>query len=526
MISSHRYVSLRDYLRVLRDYRILIVLMTAVFAVAANRISNKLTPTYSAQASVALADLNQDLTLAGLPTSTTSPLPSQTPVINVELASTQSILGPAVASMHHRYRHLTVPSLRSSLSARVEAQSNLVILQVSSGNPGFAALAADQVAKADVAYVTKQERARIQQAADGLRTQLHQIQRSSTDQAARAQYADTISKLRSLTTFAQGGQVTQLARVPTSASFPNPVRDSILAGLVGLTLAIVIAFLRSSLDRRIRSTAQIQHELGITALSRVAASAMGRAGVASNGRKKMTAEDLEAFRILHSNLDFLVPDGRLVSVAVTSPLSQEGKSTVAASLAFASAWVGRRTILVEADLRRPSLAKRTGLKSDPGLSELLAGTAALEGVVQEMPGVRRSANGNGSAPESANGDHGAKTDGSSPGALDVISAGGRTDVPAELLGSDAFRELLAELSRQYDAVILDTAPLLPVADSLRILPQVDCVLVCVRVGRTRGDELRAAREALEHLPARPLGLVVTGVRRGDESDYGYYPPNR
>jgi Mrp family chromosome partitioning ATPase len=110
--------------------------------------------------------------------------------------------------------------------------------------------------------------------------------------------------------------------------------------------------------------------------------------------------------------------------------------------------------------------------------------------------------------------------------LDVITAGKAPEMPAELLGSAAFSELITEATNYYDAVILDTAPLLPVADTLKVLPQVEGVLVCVRVGRTRAEELRATRDALEHLPSRPVGLVVTGVRRADEAEYGYYPPSR
>ena len=398
MTSSSRYLSLRDYLRVLRDHRVMIVVVTAVFCVVANRISNELTKTYNAQASVAMGSLGQDLALAGLGASTTDQLPAQTPTINAETISNPAIIDPAAARLRHRgFPNVTSKGLKNALSARVEAQSSLVILQVSSSNESLAVNSANAVANQDVAFLTQQEDRLFDQAAAGLRTQLAAVLHSSTDQASRAVYATQIAKLRSLKKFAQGAQVTQYARPPVSTSGRNPVRDTILAGLAGLTIAIVVAFLRSSLDRRVRSAPQIQRELGVSLLSRVAASAMGRAGAAQNARRKMTPGDLEAFRILHSNLDHLAPERRLASIAVTSPLPEEGKSTVATSLAFASCWAGRRTLLIEADLRRPSLARRAGLQTEPGLSELLMGTASLNQAVQRLPSAPPSRNGDGSA---------------------------------------------------------------------------------------------------------------------------------
>jgi Mrp family chromosome partitioning ATPase len=100
-------------------------------------------------------------------------------------------------------------------------------------------------------------------------------------------------------------------------------------------------------------------------------------------------------------------------------------------------------------------------------------------------------------------------------------AGGASARPAESLGSPAFRDFLGVVSRAFDMVVLDCTPLLPVVDALQLVPVVDCVLLCLRSSETNRDQARAAKAALARFPARPTGIVVTGLRSGDLVEYGY-----
>jgi Mrp family chromosome partitioning ATPase len=236
--------------------------------------------------------------------------------------------------------------------------------------------------------------------------------------------------------------------------------------------------------------------------------------------------DWELFRILRRNLDFLDPERALRTVAVTSSLPEEGKSTVASFLASASAAAGKPTLLIECDLRRPVLAKRLGIKSAPGLSDYLEGRAQLSDAIQQIGfGDPMSRNGfnhsNGVAPAHAETQAGNRAHGLMH-ELHCITAGTPTRHPAEMIRSEAMSNLLVEVSTTYELVVLDTPPMLSVVDALELLPQVEAAVICVRVLSTTRQQAGAGRAALKRLPEQPAGLVITGTTRTNDAEYGYY----
>jgi Mrp family chromosome partitioning ATPase/capsular polysaccharide biosynthesis protein len=509
-------VTLRDYLRVLREQRLLIVLVTLAFGGAAFAWSARQQPVYQAEASLAYQDSNQDLQLfgeAGVP----ALAPDQRAFVNAKL-----VTRPAVVQRVRRALKTTLPAatLQGAVSTRVEARTNLVVVVVDSSDARFAQRLANAFATQAAAVTNEQARRQIARAADTFRRNFRRLRRS-TDPVARTLQAQRLAQLETLESVTRPASVARYAEAPAAPISPRPIRNTILGLLVGLTLGILAAFIRDSLDVRLRGAREIQNEMGFPLLGHVGRESLGNAGISVNGRAAVAAPELESFRILRTNLEFLDVDHPPKTILVTSALPEEGKSTVAASLAAATALSGRRTLLVECDLRRPSLAGRLGLKDRPGLSDFLAGKAGPRDIVQALPiaagmptnGHRRrngKANGNGHA---SDGDHDAS--------LVCITAGAPTPRPAETLGSERFREFLEQVREAYDIVILDSSPMLPVVDTLEVLPRVDGVLVCVRAGRTTREQARAAKAAIEHFPPRPTGLVVTGVR-GDEAAYGYY----
>jgi capsular exopolysaccharide synthesis family protein len=303
------------------------------------------------------------------------------------------------------------------------------------------------------------------------------------------------------------------AETPTEPSSPRTTRNTALGALVGLAFGLLAAFLRDSLDRRLRKTDEVQAEIKLPVIGRVPDDALGEVGFA-NGTGEDAEGHLEAFRVLRANLEFLQADNPMRTVLVTSGAPEEGKSTVAMALAGAAAVAGKRTLLVECDLRRPCFADRLGLEPEPGLTDYLVGRADPADVLQVVKLI---------SPSTVNGDREATSpkDAEAQANLVCITAGSAAPLPAELLGSDRFSDFLSKVSTAYDLVVLDTSPILSVVDALEVVPQVDGLVVCVRLGRTTREEARATREALAHVPGRPTGVVVTGIRPDDESYYGY-----
>jgi capsular exopolysaccharide synthesis family protein len=380
----------------------------------------------------------------------------------------------------------TPDQLRSDTSVEVGASNNLVTVTVSADTGEQAAREANQLALS-VKKLTREDARKFYE------------QRAKTVPGGLGGAAVRV-KLRSLAAVAEPVTIVKPANVPGSPASPKPVRDTLIALFLGLMLGIAIAFLRETLDRRATDGHEVQKRLGLPLVGYVRKDSLGMVGMSQNGSGRVSEADLEAFRILRKNVDFLGRDEELKVIAVTSPLPEEGKSTVAAWYAYASALVGKRTILVECDFRRPVSSARLGFDPAPGLSEYLAGEADPKEVLRTIEVQGRGAE-----------------------KLPVIPAGGTVLQPTEMLASKRFRDFLSQLRKVYELVVIDCAPLLPVGDTLEVLPQVDGTLLCVRLRQTTLDQAAAAKQVMEHLPEKPTGLVITGLTKGSDNDYyGYY----
>lgn len=504
--------TLRDYVRILQRYRLLVLFCIALCLGTAVAYSARQDPVYEAEASLAFREPTADIELIGIPPSRFQTA-EQRAAIGTEDANRRDVLERALRTLRW---NRPVAQVDEDVEARTEARTNLVVIEAEAANPLDAGRLANAVAESTVSIVRREQRERY---ADLLATARRERRKalkgnSPTTRLEREQLEQQLAPLAATRELTDPVEVVQPASVPSDPSSPKPLRNAGIGLLAGILLALLGASVRYALDRRLRGASEVQAVTDLPLLTLIRDEALGRVHGLHPPADEEAESDIEAFRILRANLGYLDVDADVKVVTVTSALPEEGKSTVAASLAATAALAGKRTLLVECDLRRPVLAERLGIEASPGITEFLTGRAETREVVRAVALTSaRSGNGNG------DGTGGVGVD--AP-VLAVLPAGASAPLPAELLGSERFARVLADVREVYDLVVLDTPPLLPVGDTLELIPRSDAVVLCARSDRTTRDELRSAVESLRRLPDKPAGLVVTGVREGRDSEYGYY----
>jgi len=267
--------------------------------------------------------------------------------------------------------------------------------------------------------------------------------------------------------------------------------------LLGIAAGFGISILRRLLDLTIKNVDDL---FGLPLLAAIGfdLSADEKPLIIQLGRY---AARTEAYRTLRTNLRYIIPSVPAKLIAISSALPGEGKSTTATNLAISFAQGGNKTILVEADLRRPNLSKYLGVQkqNNQGLSNILTGTFKIT-----PQSVKKNL-----------GEDGVES-------LDILYAGKIPPNPSEILGSERFDQLLTCLRRNYEYVILDSPPLLPVADAAIIATKVDGVLLVVHAGKTKKSEFMGSRAAVESVSAKILGVVLNKIPENSRGyKYGY-----
>lgn len=278
----------------------------------------------------------------------------------------------------------------------------------------------------------------------------------------------------------------------TRAVEPRQVPALAVGGLLGLIVGLLLARWRQLSDKGVTSADDLTETAGVSVLGSVAHD--------RDAPDHPLLTDIapghpraESTRILRTNLQYVDLDQSRKVITVTSCLEDEGKTTTAANLAISLAQSGREVALVDGDLRRPRLAGLFALEGGVGLTTVLVGRVALDEALQPTP---------------------------VPG-LDVLAGGARPPNPAEIVQTEAMANLLDDLRERYDVVIVDSPPLLPVADAALLAAISDGALLVVRHARTGHDQVRAATERLDNVGARLLGAVISMAPRRAAARYGY-----
>jgi tyrosine-protein kinase len=283
------------------------------------------------------------------------------------------------------------------------------------------------------------------------------------------------------------------AAAPSSPVSPRTVLNVAIGLLAGLIGGILLALVRDLTDTRIRTADDLARLTDVPLLS-----SLDNPPNRGGGRDLVVVRQphsvqAEAFRSLRTAVQFTARPGRALTLLVTSARPGEGKSTVAANLALTLSEAGQRVVLVDADLRRPSVADTFDLEGAAGLTSVLIGHADLDDVLQEW----------------------------GPDGLHVLTTGPLPPNPSELLSSPAMSELLARLAVDHDVVVIDAAPLLPVTDAAVLARITSATLIVGDARRIRRAVLGQALTLLERAEARVAGVVLTHRRQRAVDAYGY-----
>jgi capsular exopolysaccharide synthesis family protein len=299
-----------------------------------------------------------------------------------------------------------------------------------------------------------------------------------------------------------------IARTPAYPAEPNIPRNLGFALVLGLSSGIGLAFLLESMDNTVRTPEQAQMISGLPSLGMIPMGSRNTGDAAAKGlmvassrepvelvtQARPQSQMAESYRALRTSLLLTSLGAPPKTILITSAMPREGKTTTSVNTAIVLAQKGTRVLLVDADLRRPSIHKTLGLGPRVGLSNVLTGGANVQQATLRSPILPN---------------------------LFILPAGTPPPNPAELMASPEMFQLLAELREQYDHIVIDTPPTLSVTDAVVLSTRADAVVLVIRSSQTTKPALRRTRDILTQVNARVAGVLLNAVNL-DSPDYTYY----
>jgi non-specific protein-tyrosine kinase len=394
--------------------------------------------------------------------SVTDSIPERAQAVANELARQLILLGPAGAGLNEQGRQEFVREQLDTMETQIQTtQDEITRLQGELGN-----------------MVSARQISDTQNQINGLQTKLTTLQ---------SNYANLLST--TLAGAINSLSVIEPAGLPWRPIGPNRVVSILLAAAIGFVLAAAAAYLLDYLDDTVKlpeDLARITDYPIIGYLSDWGNEVGNRVFVSANPRHPV----VEGYRTLRTNLEYASVDEEVKTIFVASADTEDGKSSVASNLAVILSQAEKKVIVLDADLRKPNIHTFFGIPNDYGLSEIFRGKLTVDDAIKEWNG----------------------------GQLFVITGGDPPPNSSELLGSKRMGEILNELKKQADVIIIDGPPFL-VADATTLAAKVDGVLVVIRSGSTHEPAIRSMLQQLDRVGARVLGLVMNRVPR-NVSYYG------
>jgi len=510
MDSRDRETSLRDTLQIL--WRRRWSLLAVVVVVPAAAVASSLTQParYQASAQVLLTSQVLAEALTNLPgTGTDGDTPDR-------LASTQAQLAKNPTVARRTLAQLGLPAslageLLAATTVTTSTDSNLLLFAVQDHDQARATALVNAYARQYTRFRSQIDTAPIARARSYVRRQIRDLRTSG--QRGSTLYRQMVNKdtqLQTLQALQTGSSMLVRPAQGAAQIAPRPLRNGLLALLVGVVLAIGVAFLREALDTRVRNPDEIVGALGMTPLATLPPPPQRRRprrGAAEPAAPIVLQQPggayAESLRLLRTKLDFANLGPQASAIMVSSAVAGEGKSTTIANLAVTYARAGRRVVLIDLDLRRPKLHTLFDVGAGPGVTGVIADPARLQEALVPIP-------------LAAHGDGGNEPRGS----LRVLPAGRLPPDPGEFVGQPQIRQLIDALRPQADLVLVDGTPLLTVGDALTASTAVDAILLLARLNLVKRRMLVDLTQALERTTTPTLGLVVVGTL--PTASYAYY----
>ena len=525
-----------DYVRIIRRGWWIVAATVVLVTAVTYFISSRQAPVFQATAVDVISA--QDLTNPGQKSNAGSN--TQYVATQAQIAQSQQVAADALALVPS-IKDVTPRRLLKDSTVTADPSATTVAFKVSYNTRDGAKQLVNAYARAFAAYSKKQAGAKIDKLVVQVRTApggLNNLQsematlqtKIAADNAAndtealhgdydqRRTLQDQIDSAQKYIQSLQATKITGFGQTslqtPASGAHqvaPNTSRNTVIGFILGLVLGIGLVFVREAFDTRIRSAEQVAAELGLPLFGRLP---RPDKDMRKHDQLTLLADPhgihSEAYKKLRVSLDFANLDPQAQMILVTSAVAQEGKSTTAANLAVAMAASGKNVILIDLDLRAPYLDRFFGLTGRPGVTDVVLGNATLDEALVPVvvpgapdPGARR--NGHGHTPSGS--------------LLHVLIAGEPPSDPSTLLSSKALATLLSDLRERAELIVIDTPPVLPVADTMALTPQADAYMVVSKLDLVRRPMLHEMRRELNTARAIGLGVVVTDAEA--ESGYGY-----
>jgi succinoglycan biosynthesis transport protein ExoP len=455
---------------------------------------------YSTSASLLFRDPQFDQKIFGSTVFQPTSDPNREAATNVKLVSLNVVAARTAKALG---TGISPGEVSGKVTVASAGQSDVANITATDHEPAFAAKLANTFATQFIAFRRDADRSKIASASRLVQQQLSGLPARELRGPQAVTLRKQAEQLRILGALQTGNaELVQPAEVPGAPSSPNPIRNAMIGLVFGILLGLGLAMLRERLDRRLKDPKDISD-----AFDRPVLGAIPESRQIAGGHQsiiELGAGEAESFRMLRANLRYFNVDRKVVSVLITSASPGEGKSTVAAYLAAAAASAGQNVLLLEADLRRPTLGARLGVPAGVGLSRVLSGDGTLRSAVQKVSVATRG--GGGSA--------GTRS-------MDVCVAGPIPPNPADLIESDRMRQIIKRAEQHYDLVVIDTPPTSVVSDAIPLVKEVSGVIVVTRLGKTTRESAAGLRGQLENLDAHTLGVVVNSIGKTGAYGYGY-----